>query len=222
MHRRRPRHADGRCRGSLLRHGHISCLLQARPRWHAPLGLSQSGPQVSAAAQRRSVRDRQAACRGVGWRHLQLGTRGRWCRLLRGHRRLDVLPRCAHRRRAVEGRQPCPVVPRRPLEQPADGLADSGRTTRSIFGGGTLEQLFAGSGYYAGSTGRGFLVALDPARARSSGSTTSAPSPRSSIRRSSSKSRGASTSSTTVRRRAASGQRRPTITKPTRSSSAPT
>jgi outer membrane protein assembly factor BamB len=31
-----------------------------------------------------------------------------------------------------------------------------------IFGGGTLEQLFAGTIGYAGSTGRGFLVALDP------------------------------------------------------------
>ncbi|HEV8292322.1 MAG TPA: PQQ-binding-like beta-propeller repeat protein, partial [Tepidisphaeraceae bacterium] len=31
-----------------------------------------------------------------------------------------------------------------------------------IFGGGTLEQLFAGTKQYAGSTGRGFLVALDP------------------------------------------------------------
>ncbi len=31
-----------------------------------------------------------------------------------------------------------------------------------IFGGGTLEQLFAGSLLYPGSTGRGFLVALDP------------------------------------------------------------
>ncbi len=31
-----------------------------------------------------------------------------------------------------------------------------------IFGGGTLEQLFAGTAVYAGSTGRGFLVALDP------------------------------------------------------------
>ena len=28
------------------------------------------------------------------------------------------------------------------------------------FGGGTLEQLFAGTAGYAGSTGRGFLVAL--------------------------------------------------------------
>jgi polyvinyl alcohol dehydrogenase (cytochrome) len=31
-----------------------------------------------------------------------------------------------------------------------------------IFGGGTLEQLFAGTSGYAGSTGRGFLVALEP------------------------------------------------------------
>jgi polyvinyl alcohol dehydrogenase (cytochrome) len=31
-----------------------------------------------------------------------------------------------------------------------------------IFGGGTLEQLFAGTKTYAGSTGRGFLVALNP------------------------------------------------------------
>ena len=31
-----------------------------------------------------------------------------------------------------------------------------------VFTGGTLEQLIAGSGGYAGSTGRGFLVALDP------------------------------------------------------------
>ena len=31
-----------------------------------------------------------------------------------------------------------------------------------VFGGGTLEQLFAGTPDYAGSTGRGFLVALDP------------------------------------------------------------
>jgi glucose dehydrogenase len=31
-----------------------------------------------------------------------------------------------------------------------------------VFGGGTLEQLFAGTKAYAGSTGRGFLVALDP------------------------------------------------------------
>ena len=31
-----------------------------------------------------------------------------------------------------------------------------------IFGGGSLEQLFAGTPGYAGSTGRGFLVALDP------------------------------------------------------------
>jgi len=31
-----------------------------------------------------------------------------------------------------------------------------------IFGGGTLEQLFAGTKGYAGSTGRGFVVALDP------------------------------------------------------------
>jgi polyvinyl alcohol dehydrogenase (cytochrome) len=30
-----------------------------------------------------------------------------------------------------------------------------------VFGGGTLEQLFAGTKKYAGSTGRGFLVALD-------------------------------------------------------------
>jgi outer membrane protein assembly factor BamB len=33
---------------------------------------------------------------------------------------------------------------------------------KGIFGGGTLEQLFAGTKQYAGSTGRGFLVALDP------------------------------------------------------------
>ncbi len=32
-----------------------------------------------------------------------------------------------------------------------------------IFGGGTLEQIYAGTPRYAGSTGRGFLVALDPA-----------------------------------------------------------
>jgi polyvinyl alcohol dehydrogenase (cytochrome) len=31
-----------------------------------------------------------------------------------------------------------------------------------IFGGGTLEQLFAGTAFYKGSSGRGFLVALDP------------------------------------------------------------
>lgn len=31
-----------------------------------------------------------------------------------------------------------------------------------VFGGGTLEQLFAGTAGYPGSTGRGFLVALDP------------------------------------------------------------
>lgn len=31
-----------------------------------------------------------------------------------------------------------------------------------VFGGGTLEQLFAGTKEYAGSTGRGFLVALSP------------------------------------------------------------
>ncbi len=31
-----------------------------------------------------------------------------------------------------------------------------------VFGGGTLEQLFAGTPKYPGSTGRGFLVALDP------------------------------------------------------------
>ncbi len=31
-----------------------------------------------------------------------------------------------------------------------------------IFGGGTLEQLYAGTKEYPGSTGRGFLVALDP------------------------------------------------------------
>ncbi len=31
-----------------------------------------------------------------------------------------------------------------------------------VFGGGTLEQLFAGTPAYPGSTGRGFLVALDP------------------------------------------------------------
>ncbi len=35
-----------------------------------------------------------------------------------------------------------------------------------VFGGGTLEQLFAGSPGYKGSTGRGFLVALDPATGR--------------------------------------------------------
>jgi outer membrane protein assembly factor BamB len=32
-----------------------------------------------------------------------------------------------------------------------------------VFGGGTLEQLFAGTPNYKGSTGRGFLVALEPA-----------------------------------------------------------
>ena len=32
-----------------------------------------------------------------------------------------------------------------------------------VFGGGTLEQLFAGTSGYKGSTGRGFLVALEPA-----------------------------------------------------------
>lgn len=32
-----------------------------------------------------------------------------------------------------------------------------------VFGGGTLEQLYAGTPLYKGSTGRGFLVALDPA-----------------------------------------------------------
>jgi polyvinyl alcohol dehydrogenase (cytochrome) len=31
-----------------------------------------------------------------------------------------------------------------------------------IFGGGTLEQIFAGTARYKGSTGRGFVVALDP------------------------------------------------------------
>lgn len=31
-----------------------------------------------------------------------------------------------------------------------------------VFGGGTLEQLFAGTPGYAGSTGRGFLVAIEP------------------------------------------------------------
>jgi len=31
-----------------------------------------------------------------------------------------------------------------------------------VFGGGTLEQAFAGTSDYAGSTGRGFVVALDP------------------------------------------------------------
>jgi len=31
-----------------------------------------------------------------------------------------------------------------------------------VFGGGTLEQLFAGTPVYKGSTGRGFLVAVDP------------------------------------------------------------
>jgi outer membrane protein assembly factor BamB len=31
-----------------------------------------------------------------------------------------------------------------------------------VFGGGTLEQLFAGTSAYPGSSGRGFLVALDP------------------------------------------------------------
>lgn len=33
-----------------------------------------------------------------------------------------------------------------------------------IFGGGTLEQLFAGTKLYPGSTGRGFVVAVDPKR----------------------------------------------------------
>lgn len=32
-----------------------------------------------------------------------------------------------------------------------------------VFGGGTLEQVYAGTPRYAGSTGRGFLVALEPA-----------------------------------------------------------
>src|SRR6185369_5248665 len=35
-----------------------------------------------------------------------------------------------------------------------------------IFGGGTLEQLFAGTKEYPGSTGRGFLVALNPKTGR--------------------------------------------------------
>lgn len=35
-----------------------------------------------------------------------------------------------------------------------------------VFGGGTLEQLFAGTIGYPGSTGRGFLVALDPKSGR--------------------------------------------------------
>ena len=38
---------------------------------------------------------------------------------------------------------------------PADG--------KVVFGGGTLEQVYAGTPRYAGSTGRGFLVALEPA-----------------------------------------------------------
>ena len=41
---------------------------------------------------------------------------------------------------------------------PADG--------KVIFGGGTLEQLFAGTKAYAGSTGRGFLLALEPETGR--------------------------------------------------------
>ena len=35
-----------------------------------------------------------------------------------------------------------------------------------IFGGGTLEQLFAGTSRYAGSSGRGFLVAVEPGTGR--------------------------------------------------------
>lgn len=37
---------------------------------------------------------------------------------------------------------------------------------RVIVGGGSLEQLYAGSAYYHGATGRGFVVALDPKTGR--------------------------------------------------------
>ena len=96
-------------------------------------------------------------------RDLLLGAgRGR-CRLLRRHRRLDVLPRCPHRRpSAGRSNSRDADVPRRPLEQPADGLADHGRRQ------GRLRRRHAGAALrrhrmlYRAARGRGFLVALDP------------------------------------------------------------
>ena len=88
---------------------------------------------------------RKAAGRGVGRRDLLLGAgRGRG-RLLRRHRRLDVLPRrgapAPSAGRSTAARRAFPGAHWNNLLMASPILADG----KVIFGGGTLEQLFAGT-----------------------------------------------------------------------------
>ena len=190
---------------------------------HAPLGLSQSRPQGRAAAGGRRSRHRKAAQRGVRRGDLWLGAgRGR-SRLFRGYWAAGCTVSTPRRARSagksIAGRRRFPGAHVNNLFMASPILADG----KVVFGGGTLEQLFAGTKEYPGSTGRGFLVGArsedrqdhlevrrrpEAGKARSAGRRGKTP--------------GASTSSSTAPRRAASGPRRRTIPKPTRCSSAPT
>ena len=92
-----------------------------------------------------------------------------------------------------------------------------------IVAGGALEQVFAASPFYKGSTGRGFIVALDPKTGKCALEIRPRPQARAlEARRSRSRTASATTPFTTGRRPARSGARRRSTPRPARSSSAPT
>ena len=166
---------------------------------------------------------REAAGRGVGSRHLQLGAGRRTgpftSRIPAAGCTASTPAPATSGGRSIAVRPTFPGAHWNNLLMASPILADG----KVIFGGGTLEQtLRRHQGSTPAAPAAASLWRSTRRPARSSGSTTSARSRKSSIRRSSLKGPGASTSSSTAPRRAASGPRRRTIPKPTRCSSAPT
>ena len=164
-----PRHADGRRRLRLLRHGDRPDLLQAGARRQALLGLPQADP-LGADRPRRVGGGRGAVARlpvpvRVRGDH-DLGPGDRGHRLFRRPGRLVLRPR---------SRRPAPSVgrstrgpPTSPAPTPSTSSSPrrSSPTARSSPAAGRSSSSSSGGLFYRGSTGRGFLLALDPKTGR--------------------------------------------------------
>ena len=220
--RRRPRHAAVVAGRSLLRHGHVPGLLQARRRRQAPLGLPQSRPARPCCRRRTVPRHREAAGRGLGGGHLRLGAGRRTAPSTSRTRAAGCTastPETGQERWKVDSRAPTfPGAHWNNLPSPRR----SWPTARSSSAAARWSSSSPAPRRTPAAPAAASSWRSSRRPARSSGSTTSARSRRSSIRRSSSKDPGASTSSSTAPRRAASGPRRRTTPNPTRCSSAPT
>ena len=218
-----PCHAHRRGRLRLFRHGHGSDLLQALARWEGALVVpSQSGSRGGRAASESGKGDAksrnlrfQASPEGIMGSALvtedtvYFGDVGGWFYALdraTGAERWKLNARA----KDFPGAHAINVFMASPI------LVEG----KLIVAGGTLEQLLAGGLFYRGSTGRGFVMALEPKTGRIAWKYDVGPKPEPLNPRSRSRIAGATTFSTSDRGRARSGVPPPTTQSPARSSSA--